>query len=155
MDIYFAASIRGGRKFLENYKKIVAYLSEGGHRVLTEHIVLDNVIEHESQYTASEIFNRDIDWLNNSSCLIADVSNPSLGVGYEICHALNKKIPTLCVFQNGSSVSLMITGNNSSYLNLFEYKNFQGLFEEITHFIRSLNSLHYSQNTTQKHRGHR
>lgn len=138
MDIYFAASIRGGRKFLEHYKKIVAYLVENGHNVLTEHIIRDDVFEYETQFTANEIFNRDIQWLNNSSCMIADVSNPSLGVGYEICHALNRKIPTLCVFQNGSSVSQMIAGNNSSGLKLFEYKNFESLFKEITHFIGSL-----------------
>ena len=135
MDIYFAASIRGGRSFLENYKKIVAYLHEKGHRVLTEHIVLDDVDEYENQFKAGEVFRRDIDWLNSSQRLIADVSNPSLGVGYEICHALAKKIPTLCVYQNGVTVSKMITGNNSPYLQTFAYQNFAGLFAEIERFI--------------------
>jgi nucleoside 2-deoxyribosyltransferase len=138
MDIYFAASIRGGRKYLLNYKKIVTHLIENGHSVLTEHVVLDDVIEQESKFTPSEIFNRDIEWLNKSACMIADVSNPSLGVGYEICYALQNKIPTLCVFQSGSSVSQMISGNSSSYLKLFEFNDFENLFVEIDHFINNL-----------------
>ena len=50
MDIYFAASIRGGRKYLSNYKKIVAHIIENGHSVLTEHVILYDVIEQESKF---------------------------------------------------------------------------------------------------------
>ena len=108
MKIYFSGSIAGGRKYLDIYKKIVAYLKEKGHQVLTDHIIIDNILEFENQLKPEEIFQRDIDWLNECDVLVAEVSNPSLGVGYEICYALERKIPTLCIYQAGILVSRMI-----------------------------------------------
>ena len=138
MDIYFCASIRGGRKFLSSYQKIVKYLQKLGHNVLTEHIVYDDVLGFEKDFTPQEIYERDIRFLNKSKVAIAEVSNPSLGVGYEICYAIEKNIPILCLYQNKYSVSCMITGNTSHKITLFEYKNDKSLFEKIDKFLKKL-----------------
>ena len=135
MKIYFSGSIAGGRKYLDIYKKIVAYLKEIGHHVLTDHIVIDNIFEFESKLKPEEIFQRDIDWLNECNVLIAEVSNPSLGVGYEVCYALERKIPTLCIYQAGILISRMIVGNTSSCLTLFEYPDEQSLYQKLDEFL--------------------
>ena len=135
MKIYFSGSIAGGRKYLDIYKKIVAYLKEKGHQVLTDHIIIDNILEFENQLKPEEIFQRDIDWLNGCDVVIAEVSNPSLGVGYEICHALERKIPTLCIYQPGIFVSRMIVGNTSPGLTLFEYQDEDSLFQKLEEFL--------------------
>ncbi|MDZ7263269.1 MAG: nucleoside 2-deoxyribosyltransferase [candidate division KSB1 bacterium] len=135
MKIYFSASISGGRAFLDIYKKIVAYLKQRNLEVLTEHIIVDNIFDFEQKWSPREIFERDIHWLDESDVVIAEVSNPSLGVGYEICYALEHHIPTLCLYQPGIFVSRMIIGNTSPHLLLFEYPDESQLYQQIERFI--------------------
>lgn len=135
MKIYFSGSIAGGRKYLDIYKKIVAYLKERGHDVLTEHIIVDHIFDLEKQWSPKEIFERDIQWLNDCDLVIAEVSNPSLGVGYEICYALEHRIPTLGIYQPEIFVSRMIIGNTSPHLTLFEYQDEQRLFQKLDEFL--------------------
>jgi len=123
MNIYFSASITGGRKFLPVYKKIVQYLKDEQHHVYTEHIIVDNIFEYEEKLNARDIFCRDIEWVEACDALIAEISNPSTGVGYEICHALEHQKPTLCLYQSGIMVSKMITGNTASCLTVGEYNS--------------------------------
>jgi len=136
MKVYFSGSIAGGRKYLDIYKKIVAYLKKIGHQVLTDHIVIDNIFEFENKLKPEEIFQRDINWLNECDVVIAEISNPSLGVGYEICYALERKIPTLCIYQTGIFISRMIVGNTSSCLKLFEYPDEESLYQKLDEFLQ-------------------
>jgi len=122
MIIYFGGSIAGGRKYLETYQKIVSYLQTHGHRILTEHVVHSDVLVMEKDFTAEQIYTRDIDWLLQCDCLIAEVSNPSLGVGYEICFALRIKKPVLCLYRKGIFLTRMLTGNTSEFLSVREYE---------------------------------
>lgn len=137
MKIYFSASISGGRKYLAIYKKIVAYLKQNNHVVLTDHIIVDNIFEFENKWSPTEIFERDIRFLNECDVMIAEVSNPSLGVGYEICYALEHQISTLCVYQPDIFVSRMIVGNTSPHLTMFAYPDEASLLQAISKFILS------------------
>jgi len=121
LKIYFAASISGGRKYLETYKKMVHHLQKLGHWIPTVHIVHPEVLTLEKTLSPKEIYQRDIEWIEECDALVAEVSNPSLGVGYEICYALNLGKPVLCLFQKGIFLSRMILGNTSPRLNLGEY----------------------------------
>ena len=135
MKIYFSASISGGRKYLETYKEIVRYLKSYGHYILTEHIVLDNLLELEKKLTPSSVYERDMKLLTECDAVIAEVSNPSLGVGYEICRALHLEKPTLCLFRKNIFVSWMIIGNTSPLITLGEYENKTELFILIDKFL--------------------
>ena len=122
MKIYFGGSIAGGRTYLEIYQQIVKYLKASGHLVLTEHVVQPDVLDLEKEFTPGEVYTRDIQWLHQCDCLVAEVSNPSLGVGYEICCALRIKKPVLCLYRSGIFLSRMLLGNNSEGLLVKEYK---------------------------------
>lgn len=135
MKIYFSGSIAGGRKYLDIYKKIVAHLKQQGHEVLSEHIVIDNIFEFENKLQPAEIFERDIRMLDECDVVIAEVSNPSLGVGYEICYALEHQIPTLALFQAEIFISRMILGNTSPHLTLYEYQNEKSLIAQLDNFL--------------------
>lgn len=135
MRIYFSASISGGRKYLDFYKTIVAYLKTQGHQVLTEHIVIDNIFDFENQLSPQEIFERDIQWLDDCDLVVAEVSTPSLGVGYEVCYALEHGIPTLCLYQPDIFVSRMILGNTSPAIILSQYRDEKELFEKLDAFL--------------------
>lgn len=123
MQIYFAASIAGGRDYLDTYTAMVKYLQGKGHHIPTEHIIYPDVLTFEKSSTAEEIYTRDIQWLSGSAGLIAEVSNPSLGVGYEICYALNRKMKVLCLYHDSVFLSRMITGNNDPNLIVKSYKD--------------------------------
>jgi 2'-deoxynucleoside 5'-phosphate N-hydrolase len=140
MKIYFGGSISGGRQFLGIYQEIVSYLQSAGHQVLTEHVVRPDVLEFEKQFTSEQIYSRDVHWLNQCDCLVAEVSNPSLGVGYEICYALRLKKPVLCLYQKGILLTRMLTGNTSPGFVVEEYASEgqrDGLIESFLVSLRS------------------
>jgi nucleoside 2-deoxyribosyltransferase len=110
--IYFAGSIRGGREDAGLYEEIIAVLAEFGE-VLTEHVGNAGLRETgEDRLSDSEIYMRDLDWLKHADLVVAEVSTPSLGVGFEIATALALKIEVVCLYreQEGKRLSAMIAG---------------------------------------------
>jgi nucleoside 2-deoxyribosyltransferase len=114
MNIYFCGSIRGGRDLASVYKGLIEMLGTHG-RVLTEHLGSDEEIERKDRIlTDKEIHDRDMQWIAASDVLVAEVTVPSLGVGYEIGRAIEMGKPVLCLFQEGSKhvLSAMIAGSD-------------------------------------------
>ena len=114
MKIYFTGSIRGGRDDKELYLEIINLLGKYG-KVLTEHIG-DKTLSAmgEDGPTDEYIYDRDMAWLNEADVVVAEVTTPSLGVGYEIGKMEGKK-PILCLFreQNWKRISAMVGGNKN------------------------------------------
>lgn len=70
---------------------------------------------------ARRIFARDMAWLEASDALIAEISVPSLGVGFEVGEALRLGRPTLCLRDAALAdrlPSAMIVGNPSPLLTV-------------------------------------
>ncbi|MBC7086710.1 MAG: nucleoside 2-deoxyribosyltransferase [Methanomethylovorans sp.] len=111
MKVFFSGSIRGGRELLPVYQYICSIITSNGYEVISNHVVDPQLEKVESSMNEREIFERDMLLLDQSSCLIAEVSIPSTGVGYEICTAVYRGIPILCLYMSGSQVSSMILGN--------------------------------------------
>ena len=84
MNIYFACSITGGRDDQSSYQIIVDTLHAGGHHVPTAHLSRPDVMSLEEIVDPVEVYTRDIEWIDRSHAMIAEVSTPSHGVGYEI-----------------------------------------------------------------------
>jgi nucleoside 2-deoxyribosyltransferase len=119
MKIYFSGSIRGGQQDTDLYKELIEDLKQYG-KVLTEHIGCKTI---ETNISDEEIHNRDLNWVKESDLVIAEVTVPSLGVGYEIGRAIHLKKPIICLYRSidGKSTSAMIRG--CSELQCFEYSN--------------------------------
>ena len=100
MNIYFAGSIRGGRKDRRLYLEIIQYLKDYGD-VLTEHIGDENIDSEGEDVNDQYIHDRDMDWLMSSDIMVAEVTNPSLGVGYEIGRAVENDKKIICLFRSG------------------------------------------------------
>lgn len=110
--IYFAGSIRGGREVTGRYNELIKILQSHG-RVITEHVGDDNQISRDDvNLTDREIHDRDMDWLRNADIMVAEVSVPSLGVGYEIANAIRFGKPLLCLYYKNAEhlLSAMISG---------------------------------------------
>ena len=139
MKIYFAASIRGGRKDQIKYNELIRFLSSKVE-VLTEHVG-DSSLEQTGEQSLSdkEIYQRDLEWLESADAVIAEVTNPSLGVGYELGIAENLCKPVLCLFDDADhycNLSAMISGNHK--ITTFHYTSLDQAKEEIISFIHSL-----------------
>ncbi len=122
MKIYFSGSIKGGREHQEWYEYIVGLL-QGYGEVLTEFVSDKNLTSYGTVgMTDKEIYDRDVALIKDSEIIIADITTPSLGVGYEISYAenLNKRI--CCLYHNtpGKRVSSMIVG--SPHCEIFPYE---------------------------------
>jgi len=125
MNIYFACSITGGREFEPVYQKIVAALIKDGHEIPTSHLVQSDASENEGLIFPKQVYERDINWIKNCDVLIAEVSVPSHGVGYEIGFALNTGKPVLCLYQKDKKVSKMISGNSDPALTVNGYSDIE------------------------------
>lgn len=113
MNIYFAGSIRGGRDDVSLYAEMISHLSRFGD-VLTEHVGCTNVEnELEADLSDADIFARDVDWLKAADVVVAEVTTPSLGVGYEIGLAETLNKPILCLVKSSKRerLSAMIAGS--------------------------------------------
>ena len=128
MKFYFAGAIRGGREKLDVFIKINELLNNHGE-VLDKHVANPNVFELEKDLTLEERYTRDIKWIKECDILVAEVSTPSLGVGYEISYAeyLGKRI--ICVYDKNIKISAMIGGNK--YLELIEYSDINDLLTKL------------------------
>ena len=122
MNIYFACSITGGREYEPVYQSIVRALVEEMHEVPTAHLAETGVMSVEAVIHPKEVYERDVAWIRACDVLIAEVSIPSHGVGYEIGFALGLGIPVLALYQGGRKVSKMISGNSDPTLTVRVYQ---------------------------------
>ena len=73
--------------------------------------------------------------------MLAEVSVPSHGVGYEIGYALGLKKPVLCLHDTDRAVSKMITGNPDPLLSVVPYKDVDEVFEAIKMFVNKVTNM--------------
>ena len=138
MEIYFGCSITGGRDQEREYQQIVKYLVETGHQVPTAHLSRPDVMELEQVVDPVQVYNRDIQWIDNCQVMVAEVSTPSHGVGYEISYALSNQKPVLCLHKTGIRVSKMITGNKNPLLQVMEYISTEDLPALLKDFLEEI-----------------
>jgi len=127
MKIYFAGAIRGGRDDRELYFEIIKELQKYGE-VLTEHLGDSKLSDIGEPLSSIEVFERDVKWLHEADIIVAEVTTPSLGVGYEVglAEKIGKKVLCLFRIQDNRKLSMMISGNKkvttNYYSNLTEAK---------------------------------
>lgn len=135
MNIYFSCSITGGRSDEAVYQALVARMQQLHHEVPTAHLSDPKVLDAERIAVPRDIYERDMNWLRACDVVVAEVSTPSHGVGYEIAVALLSNKPVFCCYQKGKRVSKIITGNTSPTLKLFEYESIAAAEEALTDFL--------------------
>ena len=145
VTIYFACSITAGREFQPVYQAIVKSLIDNGHNVPTAHLADADIAQKEQVVAARVVYDRDVAWIQESDALIAEVSVPSHGVGYEIGFALQVGKKVLCLYQQGRRLSKMITGNPSPLLSINSYSTSDEAILFVHKFLDKLRLTHSSQ----------
>ena len=119
MDVYLAGSIAGGRDFADDIKLIAKTAEKLGHTILTPFVVdasinakrfpdLSGVEKSRAKY------DEDMTLLNKCTVAVAEVSQPSLGVGIELGQLMTMDKPVLCLRHKkleDKKMSSLVEGN--------------------------------------------
>ena len=116
-------------------------LEEDGHQIPTAGLVSSQVKNQEGELDPHDVYKRDTAWIRDSDLLIAEVTTPSHGVGYEIGFALKLRKQVLCLYQKGKPISKMITGNPDPKLTTFAYTDVQEALHFSRNYLKKIPSL--------------
>ena len=137
MKIYFACSIRGGRDDAELYGELVSYIKTRA-TLLTEIFADEKLTHHGMDKPNSVIWATDIAWVKESDAIIAEVSNPSMGVGYEIAKAEEWGKPVLALFRDDGARKLSAMIDGSPQTQSVYYKTLAQAQFAIDDFLKKL-----------------
>ena len=131
MKIYFAGSIRGGRQDAELYRKVITALKEK-HQVLTEHVGNLSLSTTEDKGDKA-IYEQDMAWLRESDLVVAECTQVSLGVGYELAYAeAHGKEVHIFYRPKETQLSAMLSGNE--YFHIHQYDSEEELLAQVRAF---------------------
>jgi len=136
--IYFSGSITGGRADVGLYGRIVAALEADGYRVLAGSVAAEHVTDGGDALDARFIFDRDMGWVDEADVLVAEVSTPSHGVGYEIAAArYRNRIPVICLYRREYTkrCSAMLSGDRG--ITLIEYEDEAVMLDRLRESLRT------------------
>ncbi len=134
--VYFAGSIRGGRADAGLYRSIIEYIQKTD-TVLTEHVgdLSLSVLERGRSKDAL-IWAQDTGWLKESDLVIAECTNPSLGVGYELAFAEAHGIPCYCFYDPDKvQLSAMIAGD--AYFTVLPYRRAEEIYPQLDRILNN------------------
>lgn len=118
MKVYFAGSIRGGRQDAELYRKVIAALKEK-HQVLTEHVG-DLSLSTVEDKGDKAIYEQDTVWLRDCDVVVAECTQVSLGVGYELAYAeAHGKEVHIFYRPKETQLSAMLAGNGRFHIHQY------------------------------------
>lgn len=123
MKIFFAAAIRGGRGEQPLYGDILHILNTYG-TVLSAHVADEAMSAFgETELTEQEIHARELDRIAQSNVIVAEVTTPSLGVGYLLHAAVSLGKPTVCLYhgKHTDGLSAMIKGDTGIEVCRYEH----------------------------------
>lgn len=133
LKVYFAGSISGGRGDAHIYFEIVNFMKrEKGYTVLSEHVGYKDVEKFEEGQSPKDIYTRDVKWLDECDLVVAEVTIPSTGVGYEISRAVDKKKRVICLYRGKTSTMLVGADDAGESLVTVRYEDvseMEGIFD--------------------------
>ncbi len=132
--VYFACSIRGGRGDQPIYAEI-AEIIKARALLLSETFADITLTADGSNKSANVIYTTDMGWLLSAQLMVAEVTNPSLGVGYELARAETAGIPVLALYRPAPDrrLSAMVLG--APGIHVVEYTDVSEVTETIAKFI--------------------
>ena len=139
LKVYFTASTSFNGEYRQLYSQIINLIEQQNAEITSGKQITDtNLLVRDKKVTKKEIFQREKNLIDQSHCLIAEVTKPSLGVGGEIVYALTQNKPVLALVfkENEDKLSPMLAGNPSEYLYLEHYDKEDLLYiiqEFVTH----------------------
>jgi 2'-deoxynucleoside 5'-phosphate N-hydrolase len=123
---------------VELYRRIVEALEADGHRVLAGAVAASHIGDSGETLELTDIFKRDLGWLDECDLVVAEVSMPSHGVGYEIAYArYSRRIPVICLWRPAYTkrCSAMIAGDPA--VELIRYDEVETMIPQLLESVRT------------------
>lgn len=140
LNVYFTAPTSFDGVLQTYYKRILETIKRFDAKIMSgDQVVSKKLLKEDKKLTKEEIFNREKNLIDQSDCIVAEVSRPSLGVGSEINYALHLRKPVLALVLEGyeDTISPIIAGNPSDNLYIVHYSNDE-LQYRLKHFFNHI-----------------
>jgi 2'-deoxynucleoside 5'-phosphate N-hydrolase len=143
--IYFSGAITGGRGDVPLYRRIVETLESEGHRVFAGVVAATDVGDAGEPIDSTAIFERDVAWIAEVAAadglVVAEVSQPSTGVGYEIATArYQHDIPVVCLYRPKYTkrCTAMVAGDQGIELIEYTDETLDWMLSRLIHTVRTI-----------------
>lgn len=83
--------------------------------------------------TAEDVFNHDVNCVKDCDLLLAEVSYPAIGLGFEIATALQSGKKVLAVAKESSKVSRLVLGINDTRYRFARYREAEEILKLLDH----------------------
>lgn len=135
--------MRGGyqNKDFDSLKSLTEILQEEGFFILNSHTTEEGSIDKENRFDTTQIHERNLKWIEQCDFMIAEISNPSLGVGAEISDAIALRKPIIGVFCiDKLKVSAYIRGKlkKTGTCRYSKYNNENDFIEKVKEFSKTV-----------------
>lgn len=141
-DVYIAGALRHAPKeWWKIYEKIGKVVEKVGMTAHVPHIdTVKNVRQtveqiHDSNLDLdirAEVYEKNMEALRKAKLIVAEVSKPSTGTGFEIGLSLEWKKPIICLARNDADVTSMVLGPvHMKKIKLIRYDNEKEALEKL------------------------
>ena len=130
MNIFFTYKKRGSQDNEDRCLEIIEYLKKYG-TITSAYIRERNIDYSGAKLTDKEILERNSKMIREADILVAEVTTPSLGVGYQIhfSKTINKRI--VCLYKNQIKTELSPIINGDEGLEIIKYDTLKELFSKL------------------------
>lgn len=102
-------------------------------------VAAEHVAASGEDLDGCEIFDRDIAWLDAADIVVAEISKPSTGVGYELAYARHKlAIPVICLWRPAHTkrCTAMVRGDRGIELLTYADGDLDGVLPRLLEALR-------------------
>lgn len=124
MKVYLTASTENIKENPEVFEKVVRYIQARGDsntNLYLQHLLTDKSFQNGDK----DIYSKTLSVVGKSDLLIAEVSYPSISLGFLIEKAINLSIPVICLCQEklSKNISTILKRYKSSTFKILKYNN--------------------------------
>jgi len=143
IKVFFTASSDVSPKIKQKYKKIIALLEDCGLRVSNLIFSSKKFNRVSGKIDYLKIYKSMIMEINSSDILVAEISNPSVGLGYQISYAFYQRKPVIVLYSEdkNSNPSMVIRGIRSRMIFSLKYKSEKDLEKKLLPLIEKAKDL--------------
>ncbi len=123
MNIYLAFPSKFNKRMGQFFQIIVGLIKQSGHKISLELPWFEKT-KGIRNGNIKDFFEKDLDSIDSSDVIIADITLPSSGVGYQIAYAVSQKKPVLCIYHKAMTkgISKLIRSISSDMVELVAYE---------------------------------
>lgn len=122
-----------------DYNRIIQLLRSKGATTISDHIIKTTEMQIRMESREERLkFHRNLEeWITSCDCMVAEVSFPSISVGYEVSLALNRFKPVLLLYKNGEPPSLLAEYHDERLIcEHYTSQDLPGIIDDFLNYVK-------------------